>query len=191
MDPAPVLSYLSLPNTYTPSPVHDPIAFLLKHLRQLPPHLLSQFTSITTPKQRTSIPVIRNRRLKHASASPSELSFDSAVHTWPTLWHGHDQRHPERRKEEEEWARTEFLAGSLKHVGKLGPLLGGYEEQREAERMRLLQRARAAQEASIPEEDTDSEEENATEEETMDEARASFERLVKERFIYGLLDVST
>jgi len=123
------------------------------------------------------------------------LSFASAVQTWPTLWHSQNLRLPERRKDEEKWAQTEFMAGSTKHLGKLGPLLGGYEEEREAERLRILRAERPAHEGSIPEDDTESDEEesdvNGREEETMEEAKASFERLVKERFIYGLLDVST
>ena len=46
-------------------------------------------------------------------------------------------------KEEEEWASKQFLDGKKMHVGKLGPLLGGYEEEREAERVRTIRRREA------------------------------------------------
>jgi hypothetical protein len=197
-DESPVLSYLGLPNPYDPSPRTDPITFLLKHLKELPPHLLAHFTSITTPKQRTIIPTIRNRRLKHTCTDPSELSFASAKYTWPSLWQGREPFGLDRGKEEEEWVQTSFLEGSTKHVGKLGSLLGGYEEAREAERVRGLRRQATVEQDFIPEEDSESGEDESddlstfpvTESEAMEEAKVLFERLVKERFIYGLLDVS-
>jgi hypothetical protein len=92
------------------------------------------------------------------------------------------------------------LIGKTKHIGKLGSLLGDYEEEREAERVRTMRRERTREMEResdlIPEEDddTDEEPEDATgveeEEESEAEARLAFERLIKERFIYGLLEVS-
>jgi hypothetical protein len=99
----------------------------------------------------------------------------------------------EEGQSEREWVMNDgFLKGSTKHVGKLGVLLGEYEEEREAERVRALRRERAAEAAFVPEEDSDSEDEDMAyaEEEKPEEAKGSFERLVREQFIYGLLDVS-
>jgi hypothetical protein len=95
----------------------------------------------------------------------------------------------EEANEERAWANNDFLQGSTKHVGKLGGLLGGYEEEREAERVRVLRRERAV---FVPEEDESSDEEanNTAMEEPLEEARASFERQIRERFVYGLLEAS-
>jgi len=94
--------------------------------------------------------------------------------------------------EEKNWADHEFLGGAKQHVGKLGTLLGGYEEERTAERFRMERRRREAEEPFVPEEDEDTSDEedlaSAPPEESPEDARLTFERLVKERFIYGLLD---
>lgn len=197
-DESPILSYLGLPESgCEPSPRTAPIDFLIKHLQQLPPHLLLTFSSIINPKQRTPISTIRNRRLKYANLHPPELSFSLARRTWPTMWEGRERRGQEEGQDEKEWAESGFLRGSTKHVGKLGSLLGGYEEEREAERVRILRRERAVQDEFVLEEEEESDSSDeihaATEEveqETVEEAKASFERLVRERFIYGLLEAS-
>ena len=103
-------------------------------------------------------------------------------------------------RDEKIWAERGFLDGEKQHVGKLGGLLGGYAEEREAERMRAERRERAAREAEefIPEEDSESDEDedDAMNVTTQDpgpspfEEKIYFERLIKEKFIYGLLDVS-
>ena len=192
----PVLSYLQLPELYTPSPKESPIDFLQLHIRQLPPHLLLTFSLITNPKQRTTIPTIRNRRLKYTETNPHELSFVEARSRWPTLWEGRERRGMEEGQDERDWVINDgFLQGTTKHVGNLGTLLGEYEEEREAERVRMLKRERAAAAAFVPEEDSESDDEDVLvdvgdEEVKPEEAKASFERLVRERFIYGLLDVS-
>lgn len=104
----------------------------------------------------------------------------------------------EEGQDEKDWVQSGgFLDGSKKHVGKLGTLLGDYEEEREAERIRVIRRERAAEREFIPEEDSESDSDsdmndfpvNEEEEVKPEEARASFERLVREQFIYGLLDV--
>jgi len=187
----PILSYLQLPDTYNPSPKETPIDFLKLHIHQLPPHLLLTFSLITTPKQRTIIPTIRNRRLNHALTNPCELSFVEARGRWPTLWEGRERR-GEAGQDEREWVKNGgFLKGVTQKVGKLGELLGEYEKEREAERERELRRERTA-ERFVPE-DTDSEEDEAmavdlNAEETPEEAKALFERIIRERYIYGLLD---
>ncbi|KAF8969450.1 hypothetical protein BDZ97DRAFT_1915405 [Flammula alnicola] len=193
-DKGPSLKYLGLPRDYTPSPDNDPIAFLTRHLSQLPPHLLLHYSYITTPKQRTVIASIRNRRLHYTNENPPELQFEAARNTWPDLWHGRTERRGiQEGKEERAWAQSDFLPGNKQHIGKLGNLLAEYEEEREAERIRTLRRNRApAADDFVPEEDTDSDDDVPTSSpsdfETDDEARASFERLIQERFIYGLLD---
>ena len=98
----------------------------------------------------------------------------------------------EEGQDEKHWAQSGgFMDGCKKHVGKLGTLLGEYEEKREVERIRAI---RAAEREFIPEEDSDSDGdmdyfEVDEEELEPEEARMSFERLVREQFIYGLLDV--
>ncbi|KAF6762095.1 hypothetical protein DFP72DRAFT_877969 [Ephemerocybe angulata] len=198
-DEAPSLKYLGLPEDYSPSPKGEPISFLKKHLAQLPPHLLPDYGLITTPKQRTVIPLIRNRRLQYTRNAPVELNFVQARNTWPHLWEGRLEPGVEERKEEKAWAEDNFMAGSDSHVGKLGRLLADYEEERENERVRALRRIKADHEI-LPEEDEDSdleeEEEDGEEEEeppqsepeTDAQKREDFERRINERFVYGLLD---
>lgn len=189
-----ILSYLGLPPDYEPSPRNSTIQFLRKHLSQLPPHILCKFSSITTPKLRTILIPIRNRRLRYVNTHPAELDFVSARSRWPELWEGREYRGREEGEEEKRWTEREFLKGETKHVGKLGKLLGDYEEEREAERIRMIRRELAAT-TSIPEEEeeeSESEEEDepsAVEEESEEEKRRYFERLIRERFIYGLLPV--
>ncbi|KAI0082477.1 hypothetical protein K474DRAFT_1681365 [Panus rudis PR-1116 ss-1] len=200
-NPSAVLRYLCLPQDYTPSPETSPVEFLSKHIRSLPPDMLAQFSSVTTPKERTTIPIIRNRRLKYVESNPPELNFADAKVTWPLLWSGKEPIGSigvEEAKEEREWAEKEFLKGKEKHVGKLGNLLGIFEEEREAERARAIRRRKAQIEEDYPEEDEDTDEEDDAdlpvtpaindEEETPEAEKATFLRRVKERLIYGQLD---
>ncbi|GLB33968.1 putative myb-like DNA-binding domain containing potein [Lyophyllum shimeji] len=191
---SPSLAYLGFQDDYTPSPEQEPIPFLSKHLHQLPPHLLQHFSAVTTAKARTILPVIRNRRLKYANSDPPELQFDVAKSRWPTLWQGRERGGIREGEEEKAWAERNFMEGSTKHVGKLGHLLGGYEEEREAERLRTLRREQAAGEEFVPEEDESSDEEElaatAAENESLEDAKLSFERSIRERLIYGLLEAS-
>ncbi|KAJ7684008.1 hypothetical protein B0H17DRAFT_985574 [Mycena rosella] len=192
-DPTPIRSYLALDADSQPDPKTEPIQFLTLNLRSLPPHLLlTMGKPLTTPRERSRISTIRNRRLKYANARPSELQFSAARSTWPLLYDGQARRGQQEGDDEKDWVAKDFLQGLTKHVGKLGTLLGGYEEEREAERFRALRRERVEPEF-IPEEESDSEEEEdrdhgRVEQMTDEETQASFERLVKERFIYGLLD---
>ncbi len=165
-DPSVPLRYLGLSSDYVPSPETDPVAFLNKHLSHLPPHILAHFGTITTAKQRTIIPTIRNRRLKYTTTMPTELSFQVAKKKWPHMWKGRERAGLDEGRDEKEWANHEFLSGQHQHIGKLGNLLGEYEED-------------------------ESDEETATPEgEAEEEAIITwFERLVRERFIYGLLEV--
>ncbi|KAF8914184.1 hypothetical protein CPB84DRAFT_1840917 [Gymnopilus junonius] len=192
-DKRPSLKYLGLPEGYTPAPDTDPISFLTQYIFQLPPHLLSHYSYITTPKQRTVIPTIRNRRLQHANRNPPELAFEAGRKTWPDLWQGRERRGVEEGNEERAWAEQGFLQGNQKHVGKLGKLLAEYEEEREAERVRIIRRERAVvHDDFVPEEDSDSDEDgpppSEPEPESEEQTRSSFERLLRERFIYGLLE---
>ncbi|KAG6903478.1 hypothetical protein C0995_005501 [Termitomyces sp. Mi166 len=173
------LTYLGLPDGYTPSPESDPIPFLAKHLMQLPPHLLLHFSYITSAKERTALPAIRNRRLKYTNSNSSQLQFASAKAKWPNLWQGREQMGVQEGADEKAWAENEFLGGAKKHVGKLGGLLGDYEEEREAERVRTLRRERAAAQQFIPEEDESTDEEevgSVPDDESPEEAKAWFER---------------
>ena len=108
------------------------------------------------------------------------------------LWEGRERRGVEEGREEREWAEgVGFLRGSEKHVGKLGELLGEYEEEREAERVRIMRREQMAEEVFLPEEDSDSDEDIKMDKDGgEDDAMELFERVVREWFIYGHLDVS-
>ncbi|KAF8165539.1 hypothetical protein B0H34DRAFT_793914 [Crassisporium funariophilum] len=80
-----------------------------------------------------------------------------------------------------------------RHVGKLAKLLADYEEERGGERVRSIRRTRVAvEDVFVPEEDSDSDIEDipdfTPEQETEGETQGSFERLIRENFIYGRLD---
>ncbi|KAF8524579.1 hypothetical protein BU17DRAFT_63145 [Hysterangium stoloniferum] len=193
----PILSYLGLPPEYEPSPQDSPVDFLTIHLRQLPPNLLALFSRIITPQRRTVLPIIRNRRQKYASTVPRELALPEARKRWPMLWVGREREKPglEQGKEEKRWAEREFLGGVKGQVGKLGQLLSEYEEEREAERMREVRREKMAEkfaEQNIEEEEEEEEGEGVAiveeEQESTDQLEINFERVVREKFIYGLLD---
>jgi hypothetical protein len=192
------LSYLQLPADYDPSPTDSPIPFLSKHIRSLPPHILrAEFSGSTSPRQRTVIPTVRNRRLKYVHSRPAIFEYADARAEWPMLWRGPQDR-PGRAAADAErsWVETEFIGGWKPHVRKLGELLAGYEEEREGDRERAVRRQRAQDEIE-PEEDTDSEDDEeeaahptqAEEPETLEEAKETFHRLVTERFVYGMLPV--
>lgn len=193
-----VLKYLGLPEDYSPAPELDPIAFLNHHLFQLPPNVLRHFNYITTPKQRTLLVPIRNRRFRYVNSCPPELRFAVARNSWPELWQGRGRSGVEEGNEERLWAQKEFLDGAQQHVGKLGNLLGDYEEEREAERVRNLRQSRTLplKDDFVPEEEDSSESEQEEiknvqppEQETDEQVRTLFERRIRERFIYGLLEV--
>lgn len=193
-----ILNYLGLPPDYQPNPDSDPIRFISQNIQIIPAHFAQKFSRTTTPKQLTVIPAIRNRRTKFTQSNPPELSFESAKRTWPSLWAGDPSESRPRRaqaegSEEKTWADHEFLGGAKQHIGKLGALLADYEEERATERFRVERRRMEAEEPFIPEEDEDtSDEEDLTSApppgEPPEEARLVFERSIKERFIYGLLD---
>lgn len=193
-----ILKYLGLPQDYQPSPVHAPAQFLAKHMRSLPKDLLILFSPHINAKERTALPIIRNRRLRYFDSNPPEFSMPLVKASFASLWPGPlgnlNDVAKQGAKEEQEWADKEFLSGQRKQVGKLGDLLGTYEEEREAERARILRRQQREAEEALPEEDEDSDdEEDGTggpqEELSPQEAEELFKRRLKERFIYGLLDV--
>jgi hypothetical protein len=189
-----VLTYLGLPLDYDPSPALAPIPFLTKHLRQLPPNILHWFSSITTPQQRTAVLLIRNRRFNFAQSNPPEFHFPAAMQRWPTLSEEPKRIGQEEAREEKEWAETTFLGGkSQAYVGKLGTLLGGYEEERHLERQRQAKRSRLDDFLPEVDESSDEEEEGSGPgtPESAQALRELFLRRVRERFIYGHLEVFT
>jgi hypothetical protein len=141
-----------------------------------------------------------------------------AKNQWPLYWDpdglgaGSDPVRfgKDEGEEEKQWVENEFLGGSgagRQQVGHLGVLLGDYEEAREAERIRDLRREKRAADreraATIPEEDSDSNDDDGNDDEAADppeneegkarmreELKSAFERLIREKFIYGLLEVS-
>lgn len=188
-----VLTYLGLPLDYDPSPAIAPIPFLTKHLRQLPPNILRWFSSITTPQQRTAVLLIRNRRFNFAQSNPPEFHYQAAMQRWPTLSEEPKRIGHEEAREEKEWADTTFLDGkSQAYVGKLGALLAGYEEERHLERQRQAKRSRL--DDFVPEVDESSDDDDSgpgTPESAAQALRELFLRRVRERFIYGHLEVFT
>jgi hypothetical protein len=119
------------------------------------------------------------------------------------LWEGQREKPGlEHGKEEKRWAEKEFLGGVKGQVGKLGQLLSEYEEEREAERVREVRRERMAEKFAEPfieaeEEDDDDDDDDEVgagtlvveEQESLDQIGIDFERVVREKFIYGLLGV--
>lgn len=191
-----VLTYLGLPLDYDPSPATAPVPFLTKHLRQLPPNILQWFNSITTPQQRTAVLLIRNRRFNFTQSNPPDFHFDVVIGRWPALWEGNKRIGQEEGREEKEWVDTTFLGGEHQtYVGKLGTLLGGYEEERHSERHRQARRGR--QEDFVPEDDesSHSDQDRCTSmpgtPESVQALQESFLRRVREQFIYGHLEVFT
>ena len=189
-----ILSYLQLPPDYSPSPTTAPIPFLTKHVRQLPSHLLHLFSAITTPQERTGVLVIRNRRFNFVESDPPALRFIISRQRWPKLWEGPGELGHEQSREEKEWVDTAFLGGERKpFVGKLGALLGEYEEERQMERARLARHAH--QDVFVPEEDESTgsdDDQDSVEPDVPASTQAdqeSFLRRVRERFIYGQLEV--
>jgi len=187
-----VLTYLGLPLDYEPSPSTAPVPFITKHIRQLPSHILHWFSAITTPQQRAALVLIRNRRFNFIRSNPPEFNLPTAKRQWPTLWEGPQRIGHEEAGEEKEWAETAFLGGERRvYVGKLGTLLGGYEEDRHLERGRQEKLGR--QDVFIPEEDESSEDDHDRSRPGTPEREQGLEELflrrVRERFIYGHLEV--
>jgi hypothetical protein len=194
-----VLKYLQLPEDYQPSPSAHPLKFLSIHLRELPSELLRSFDAFVTPKQRSTLPVIRNRRLTFLGSNPDTFTLPAAKSQWHLLYPIR-QRHGIRQGlEEKAWAENDFLGGGAQHVGKLGNLLREHEEDREIEKSReqRLQQSASLREAEEAveefEEEFDSDDEPSTstsgKSDTAEEMQHEFLRLIRERFIYGLLEV--
>lgn len=169
-----VLKYLDLPKDYTPSHNDDALEFLKLHISVLPLYLLRPFSNSLTPRQRTSIPLIKNRRTNYVfKIHPQELEWDQGRILEPLLWENMNagavatpssgSAHPrpgiEAGAQEREWAEHNFVgyhnvpsrSGSTGeqttkkgYVGRIGELLAEYEEEREAERLRALRRDRMA-----------------------------------------------
>ncbi|KIO31112.1 hypothetical protein M407DRAFT_19989 [Tulasnella calospora MUT 4182] len=220
---APILKYLSLPADHKPSPRDEPLEFLRDHLIQLPLELLRPFSTITTPRQRTQLLRIRNRRTTYACSAEGRKALSwvearkedslayEAFMISSTGTQGmplaQDPTDPERayRKGEEEggeerkWVESSFMDGAKGHIGegKLAALLGQFEEEREAERLRDMRREirerEQAQRESEPEEEEEEEEEGEESPtnpiyDSPGDARSSFERVIRDKFIDGLLE---
>ncbi|OCF40894.1 hypothetical protein I317_05252, partial [Kwoniella heveanensis CBS 569] len=167
-----ILSYLdpsaSSSGSATALPL-PPLEFLRKHFDQLPPSLLNHFAFIP-PKQRTSIPSVKHRRLLHATAEsrPAFLDGSEGRLRWPLMWErlGGDPFPPPSHgvEEEERWVSEKFMptadgratdsavsaldangvevatTNTNQQVKKLGGFLRLLEEEREAEGVRAAKR---------------------------------------------------
>lgn len=221
------LKYLGLPEDYSPSPSTQPVEFLKLHLAVLPLQVLEPFSTVLTPRQRTAIPLIRNRRTRYALEGESkELGWEEGRLLEPLLWDNMTSSYSSRSapsaprpgidagQDEREWAEKSFIgykgaastsqsnSGPQKgYVGRLGELLAEYEEEREAEHLRSVRRERIAaamaEQENAEEFDSDSSDDEdelpnpsgLEEHESIEEVRRSFERILRERFIDGLLPV--
>ncbi|WVQ69117.1 uncharacterized protein L199_007331 [Kwoniella botswanensis] len=147
-----MLSYLDLPpSDFLPLP---PISFLTQHISNLPPSLLEHFTFLT-PKQLTSIPTIKHRRLLYATSNPKPniLGVSQSRLRWPLLWErlGGDpfsaiNENSQSAIEEEQWVSEGFMNDpnsdreKNQQVKKLGGFLRVLEEERESENVRMAKR---------------------------------------------------
>ncbi|TIC10356.1 hypothetical protein E3Q10_02840 [Wallemia mellicola] len=57
--------------------INNPLDFLRKNLYTLPPNLLIYFESITTPKERSQIAIIKKRRINFAKSSTDTFKSDA------------------------------------------------------------------------------------------------------------------
>ncbi|WRT64892.1 uncharacterized protein IL334_001829 [Kwoniella shivajii] len=160
-----ILSYLDLP--MSDNLPQTPLEFLNKHLANLPPSLLEYFDFIT-PKQLTSIPAVKHRRLIYATSTPrpSLLSCSEGRLRWPLLWErlgGDPLAQSIGVVEEEDWANKGFMSDveSSQQVKKLGGFLRILEEEREAEHVREAKRMERRLDNQGEEFDEESDEEDA------------------------------
>jgi hypothetical protein len=98
----------------------------------------------------------------------------------------------EEAREEKEWVENTFLGGKGQaYVGKLGTLLGGYEEERHLERQRQAKRSRPDNFLPEVDESSDDEHDRSGSGNPESAQHELFLRQVRERFIYGHLEVFT
>ncbi|KAG8937082.1 hypothetical protein FRC02_006282 [Tulasnella sp. 418] len=146
-DPTPILRYLSLPKDYVPSPAEQPLEFLKAHLVQLPPQLLQPFSLLLTPRQRTTLMRIKNRRSTFVQSPEGleKLGWQEARKENPVAYEtfmidlvgvtgrplidveGEVDKQREARKgelegiEESDWVQSNFMGGATafhRHVGE-------------------------------------------------------------------------
>lgn len=169
-----IRDYLELPSDES-LPL-DPVDVLVKYAKTLPRTLLEPFTSITTPRDRTRVRVIKSRRIMYTQFTPTPdiLSAQAGRLRWPLLWErmGGSSLPPQILpgggvSEEERWVREHFQGGVgeeesgdvRQHVKKLGGLLRGFEEEREMESMRERKRVERSMDDVGEEFDSESDEE--------------------------------
>ena len=197
-----ILNYLSLPPSLTLPTL--PLTFLSTHLHLLPISLLLPFSPLVPPRQRSTIPLIKSRRILHASRTPPPplLRADAGRLRWPLLWErlgGSGLPPPSRGvAEEEDWVAEGFMPGKegRQHVRKLGGFLRGLEEEREMEGVREARRVerRLDDVGEEFEEESDEEETPLRQmnagggggEADQEDVKAAFERKLLELFVDGL-----
>lgn len=101
--------------------------------------------------------------------------------------------------EERSWVKNSFMDGAKGHIGegKLAALLGQFEEERAAEKLRDMKREMREREQVQRETEPEEEEEEESEDEetsanplydSAEDARKSFERIIRDKFVDGLLE---
>lgn len=122
-----------------------PLQFLRRNIYTLPPHLLKYFHSVTTPKDRTTIPIVKKRRMNWARSQHSLDTFtaDSGRFRDPSNFEQTLQRdekgyHPSFKyaqdagSSESQWLENESMMSDHAKLGKLAGLLSEYESERDS-----------------------------------------------------------
>ena len=145
-----ILNYLNEQNnqTYWQLIKQNPFEFLKTTIHYLPTNMQLIFNEIISPVQRTSIPIIRKRRMNYSRSTEGKemLSVSKGAHRDPLNF---DQLSQDSKKSymnatkdnEINWLNEQsFLSGSGKsnagQVGKLANLLGEFEVDRRREQYR-------------------------------------------------------
>ncbi|TIA72268.1 hypothetical protein E3P77_01820 [Wallemia ichthyophaga] len=125
----------------------NPLLFLHKNIFFLPPNLLNYFHSVTTPKQRTNIPIIKKRRLNWAKSQQQQSkdtfttqagrfrdpsNFEETVQrdslgNHPSFKYAHDAG-----LNESQWLSNNSMMSKHAKLGKLAGLLSEYESERDS-----------------------------------------------------------
>lgn len=193
----------------------QPLQFLSQNIPRLPEHLLRPQAALTTPQQRATIPLIRERRRRHAELTkPEEVDLRASRRRLGRLWNvmvGKQAGHgPEKGKTKADGELDPAFPGvpdlsSLPNVGASGSSLPRYGPPHQGElytnpRLARLLDEQDEEEAQIraaeQEEEEEEEEEGAVDDgETGDAAEVdqedveTFRLAVLDRFVRG--DVSS
>lgn len=123
--------------------INNPLDFLRKNLYTLPPNLLIYFESITTPKERSQIAIIKKRRINFAKSSTNTFKSDAGRFRDPSNFELSVERnekghHPsfqyaqDAGQSESKWLENESMMSNNTKLNRLGSLLSEYESERDS-----------------------------------------------------------